>query len=314
MPPRPFPQTLSIGTDICHYPRFLKYFPSAYQPHHQHQPTSSLFKLFDKTFLPSEQRVFWRKFPPAAAGSLRASENSGFRVWTPQQANEAARYIASRWAAKEAVIKAYAAERRLMLRDVEIRKDAKTKQPFGVVRDEGEGKGYEDTKEVFGKLRRRWEMRDEIEKLQGQGQGQGGAGGEEGELSRYTARKEDSPQQEPTTLEPETAAASASNPTPSILSEKGILDLSVVTKLLDQDPETTTSSAPQEAQQHNQTPDQQHTPTEPQSQLTQLEEEMKHLRKQEQAEDAFNNLQGQIVKLSISHDGEYCVATALAAV
>lgn len=252
--------------------------------------------------------MFWRKYPPAAAGSLRAFENSGFRVWTPQQANEAARYIASRWAAKEAVIKAYAAERRLMLGDVEIRKDAKTKQPFGVVRDEDEGKRYEDAKEVFGKLRRRWEMRNEIESLQGQGQG--GAGGEEGELSRHTARKEDSPQQEPTTLEPETAAA----PTPSILSEKGILDLNAVTKLLDQDPKTTASSAPQEAQQHNQTSDQQHTPTQPRNRLTQLEEEMKHLRKQEQAEDAFNNLQGQIVKLSISHDGEYCVATALAAV
>ncbi|KAH0349229.1 hypothetical protein KCU81_g2998, partial [Aureobasidium melanogenum] len=311
MPPRPFPQTLSIGTDICHYPRFLKYFPSSHQVTQITATSSStpLFKLFDKTFLPSEQRVFWRRFPSPPQRSI-SSTGTESRVWNTQQANEAARYIASRWAAKEAVIKAYAAERRLMLRDVEIRKDAKTKQPFGVVRDEGEGKGYEDAREVFGKLRRRWEVRDEIEKLQGQGQGQSGAGGEEGELSRHTARKEDMPQQEPTTLEPETATA----PTSSILSKNGILDLNAVTKLLDQDPKTTTSSAPQEAQQHNQTPDQQHAPTEPQTRQSQLEEEMKRLRKQEQAEDAFNNLQGQIVKLSISHDGEYCVATALAAV
>ncbi|KEQ58733.1 uncharacterized protein M437DRAFT_58544 [Aureobasidium melanogenum CBS 110374] len=287
MPPRPFPQTLSIGTDICHYPRFLKYFPSSHQVTQITATSSStpLFKLFDKTFLPSEQRVFWRRFPSPPQRSI-SSTGTESRVWNTQQANEAARYIASRWAAKEAVIKAYAAERRLMLRDVEIRKDAKTKQPFGVVRDEGEGKGYEDAREVFGKLRRRWE------------------------LSRHTARKEDMPQQEPTTLEPETATA----PTSSILSKNGILDLNAVTKLLDQDPKTTTSSAPQEAQQHNQTPDQQHAPTEPQTRQSQLEEEMKRLRKQEQAEDAFNNLQGQIVKLSISHDGEYCVATALAAV
>ncbi|KAH0142089.1 hypothetical protein KCU67_g14202, partial [Aureobasidium melanogenum] len=132
--------------------------------------------------------------------------------------------------------------------------------------------------------------------------------------------KEDLPQQEPIS-EPETpAAAPASVPTPSILSEEGILDLSAVTKLLDQQQPSSSSAPrtqePQEAQQQNQDTVPQEYPEESQTSKRshQLEEELKRLRKEEQAEDAWHNLQGQIVKVSISHDGEYCVATALAAV
>ncbi|KAH0370831.1 hypothetical protein KCU65_g2373, partial [Aureobasidium melanogenum] len=344
MPPRPFPQTLSIGIDICHYLRFLKYFPTH---HHFNNPKNKpndatttisspppLFKLLDKTFLPSEQRVFWRKFRPRSASpSSLPGTSETFGTWTPQQANEAARYIASRWAAKEAVIKAFASERRLMLRDVEIRKDVKTKQPLGVVSDEGgEGKKYENAEKVFGKLRRRWEVRDELEMLQRGGAAAGAPDKglriiKEPSLTRHTARrsedKEDLPRQEPTSEE-ETAAAPApiSNSNPSILSDKGILDLNTVTKLLEQEPQQPSSSpspsppstTPSQSQSQPDQPTTPQVPAEQQTKQTQLEEEMKQLRKQEQAEDAWNNLEGQVVKVSISHDGEYCVATALAAV
>ncbi|KAH0355265.1 hypothetical protein KCU83_g2145, partial [Aureobasidium melanogenum] len=335
MPPRPFPQSLSIGTDICHYTRFLKYFPT----HQNTTPAISsqtlLFKLFDKTFLPSEQRDFWRKFQAPSVTQRRFVPGSGsvaispqVHQWDEQRAQEAARHIGGRWAAKEAVIKAFSSQRRLMLRDVEIRRDAKTKQPLAVVLDETSNTKHQSAKEVYGNLIRRWKLRERLENLQREGAGGGVTPGKglriikEPSLNRHTARslefKEGLPQHEPTS-EPETRTpAPASASTPSILSEQGILDLSAVTQLLDQ--EQPSSSAPptqelQEAQQQNQdTRNPQENPEEQQSKRSQLEEEMKRLRKEEQAEDAWNNLQGQIVKVSISHDGEYCVATALAAV
>ncbi|KAG9597734.1 hypothetical protein KCU77_g2568, partial [Aureobasidium melanogenum] len=336
MPPRPFPQTLSIGTDICHYTRFLKYFPT-----HQNTTTAIssqtlLFKLLDKLLLPSEQRDFWRRFQapsttfrrfaPGARGDVAVSPQ--IHQWDEQRAQEAARHLGGRWAAKEAVIKAFSSQRRLMLRDVEIRRDAKTKQPLAVVLDETGNTKHQSAREVYGNLVRRWKLRERLASLQREGAG-GGAPDKglriikEPSLNRHTARslefKEDLPQQE-STSEPETpAAAPASAPAPSILSEEGILDLTAVTKLLDQQQPSSSApptQEPQEAQQQKQDTNLQDNREEPQrsKRSHQLEEEMKRLRKEEQAEDAWNNLQGQIVKVSISHDGEYCVATALAAV
>lgn len=334
MPPRPFPQSLSIGTDICHYTRFSKYFP----PHQHHQNTTTeissqtlLFKLFDKAFLPSEQRAFWRRFHAPSVTSRQSVSGSGsvatspqIQRWDRQRAEEAARYIGGRWAAKEAVIKAFAAERRLMLRDVEIRRDAKTKQPLAVVLDETSNTKHQSAKEVYASLARRWQLREELSKQQEEGAaGVAPAKGlriiKEPFMNRHTARrlefKNDLPQQEPAN-EPEPALTPT--PTPSILSEKGILDLNAVTQFLEQDQQPSSSStanpAQEQEQQQKQDADMQETTEEPQIERSRVHEEMVRLRKEEQAEDAWNNLQGQVVKVSISHDGEYCVATALAAV
>ncbi|KAG9554696.1 hypothetical protein KCU71_g9278, partial [Aureobasidium melanogenum] len=351
MPPRPFPQPLSIGTDICHYIRFLKYFPTTHQQHLVQNKTTTtttaisssqalLFKFFDKTLLPSEQRDFWRRFrgpsatfrrfaPGGSAGAGDVAISPQVHQWDEQRAQEAARHIGGRWAAKEAVIKAFSSQRRLMLRDVEIRRDAKTKQPLAVVLDETSNTKHQSAREVYASLVGRWELRERLAKLQREvavevAPGKGLHIIKEPSLSRHTARgleyKQDLPQQEPTSEPATPAAAPASVPTPSILSEEGILDLSAVTKLLDQQQPASSSAPPtqepQEAQHQNQDTVPQENPEEPQTSKRshQLEEEMKRLRKEEQAEDAWNNLQGQIVKVSISHDGEYCVATALAAV
>lgn len=337
MPPRPFPQSLSIGTDICHYTRFSKYFPTHRNLENtttKISPQTLLFKLFDRAFLPSEQRDFWRRFHAPSATSRQGVSGSGsgavspqMQRWDSQRAEEAARYIGGRWAAKEAVIKAFASERRLMLRDVEIRKDAKNKQPLAVVLDETSNTKHQSAKEVYASLVRRWQLREELSKQQEEGAAnvaptKGLRIIKQPFLNRHTARmlefKNDLPQQEPT-VEPK--ATSASVPTPSILSEKGILDLSAVTQILSQDqnfsPSPSTNPAQeqqQEEQQQKQDTDVQENLEELQSERSPIHEEMVRLRKEEQAEDAWNNLQGQVVKVSISHDGEYCVATALAAV
>lgn len=55
MPPRPFPHMLSVGNDICHHRRFFKYFEGK-------ECEEKMFRMLDKVLLPSEQRMFWRKF------------------------------------------------------------------------------------------------------------------------------------------------------------------------------------------------------------------------------------------------------------
>ncbi|KAH0194231.1 hypothetical protein KCV03_g504, partial [Aureobasidium melanogenum] len=350
MPPRPFAQSLSIGTDICHYTRFLKYFPTTHQQHLVQNKTTTttalpssqalLFKFFDKTLLPSEQRDFWRRFrgpsatfrrfaPGGSAGAGDVVVSPQVHQWDEQRAQEAARHIGGRWAAKEAVIKAFSSQRRLMLRDVEIRRDAKTKQPLAVVLDETSNTKHQSAREVYASLVGRWKLRERLAKLQREGAVEVAPGKglhiiKEPSLSRHTARsleyKQDlPPQQEQPISEPKPETTHAPTSTPSILSEEGILDLSAVTKLLDQQQRSFSApptQEPQEAQQQNQGTVPQENPEEPQTSKRshQLEEELKRLRKEEQAEDAWHNLQGQIVKVSISHDGEYCVATALAAV
>lgn len=68
MPPRPFPIPITIGTDLCHYPRFMKYVP----PLPQKTGVSVLYSLFDKVFTPNEQREFWRKW--GNFGGIREKE------------------------------------------------------------------------------------------------------------------------------------------------------------------------------------------------------------------------------------------------
>jgi phosphopantetheinyl transferase (holo-ACP synthase) len=332
MPPRPFPQTISIGTDICHHPRFSKYFPI-----HQHLASTTtsissqtlLFKLFDKVFLPAEQRAFWRRFQPSSPSkALQLSfEARGGKstegqqtFWSEKKAEEAAKYIGGRWAAKEACIKAFAKERRLVLRDVRVWSAGQDQQPFGLVVDEVEGGGvkYDSAKEIYEKFVRQRRLVGELKVLL-QNHREGPASRlriiKRASFDRHTARtmemkKMDAlpPQQEMgSSIRRPVVLASSSTTPPPILSKYGILDLDAITSILQQDQETSSTST-------SSTPQTEDTNQEPKSQQQHLEEEIERLNREEMEEDGWENAQGQIVKLSISHDGEYCVATALAAV
>jgi phosphopantetheine--protein transferase-like protein len=323
MPPRPFPQTISIGTDICHYPRFNKYFPI-----HQHLASTTtaissqtlLFKLFDKVFVPAEQRAFWRRFQPSASRSLQpgGAGSTEQSFWSEKKAEEAAKYIGGRWAAKEACIKAFAQKRRLVLRDVRVWSSAQGQQPFGLVIDEVEDAKYDSAKEIYERFVRRRGLVGELKVLLQQ-QREGSASGlriiKRASLNRHTARTMEMKKMEPPLPPPlqETGSsirrpldfASSSTTPPPILFKTGILDLDAITSILNQQEETSTPSTPQAKAKED---------GEPQSQQDRLQQEIERLSKEEMEEDGWENAKGQIVKLSISHDGEYCVASALAAV
>ncbi|KER00600.1 hypothetical protein AUEXF2481DRAFT_24908 [Aureobasidium subglaciale EXF-2481] len=276
MPPRPFPQALSIGTDICHHPRFNKYFSA-------HNPTNStrdLLKLFDKTLLPSEQRVFWRRFTPSSQLSSTASLS-----WDQKTAESAAVYLGGRWAAKEAVVKAFAGKRRLMLREIEIRRDGKTNAPFGIVIDGVVGREveYQSAKEIYANLVQKWRVRDRID--------------------RESVKDGDSAKDvRSSTSTPESAPTPTPTPIPRILDKDGKLDFNAFQEAL-----TCTS---------NKGPRIVKTPVSERRdrcRLAALEAEYNRMVEAERKADAFSKMEGQIVKISISHDGDYCVATALAA-
>jgi phosphopantetheinyl transferase (holo-ACP synthase) len=313
MPPRPFRQSLSIGTDICHYPRFTKYFPI-----HQHLASTTtaissqtlLFKLFDKAFLPAEQRAFWRRFQPSsrrdsAGGETEQQQTQTF--WTEKKAEEAARYLGGRWAAKEAVIKALTPQRRLVLRDVRVWSVGSGKQPLAIVVDEVEGVKYAPAKEVYEGVSRQMGLVEELRVLQ-----KGGSAAvaspslriiKKAILSRHSARSMEMKKALPQETETSTEQPPTPTPTPSILSETGVLDLNAINQALQQDGETSTQTTQEETG----------TDEDPQREQARLQNEIQRLLNEEQAEDGWDNAQGQVVKLSISHDGEYCVATALAA-
>ena len=341
MTPRSFPQALSIGTDICHYVRFQKYFPV-----HQHSSSTAtatsyhaaLLKLFDKLFLPAEQRMFWRRFQRLSSpisDTAASSPQQGY--WDATVADEAARYIGGRWAAKEAVIKAFAAERKLMLRDVRVQSVGKSRQPVGVVLEEVEDVKYAPAKEVYEEVVRRWGLRRELHLLR-QGTEDSAAAPpptvapsnrlriiKQTNLDRSIARAREMAKrgmssrqdQKISPAQPVAASTAPSSTTtaknPPILSKSGILDLSAIHEILQQDEEalSAASSTPTSEVDAKEGDD---TKTFIDSRRRFLEEAIQLSQGRERREDDWDSLQGQIVKLSISHDGEYCVATALAAV
>ncbi|KAI7176261.1 hypothetical protein D0869_15330 [Hortaea werneckii] len=89
MPPRPFPFALGIGTDICHRKRIeqllLKPPPQARK--------KNLTRFLVRFLTSREISIFWRKF----------EDESGLFA---SQFEDVTRYLAGRWAAKEATIKA----------------------------------------------------------------------------------------------------------------------------------------------------------------------------------------------------------------
>ncbi|THZ52802.1 hypothetical protein D6C90_00927, partial [Aureobasidium pullulans] len=200
-------------------------------------------------------------------------------VWDTESRKACVDYIGGRWAAKEAIIKAYAPKRRLLLRDIEIRRNSTTREPYGIVLDTPppSRKGLSSAKFI------------------------------------YKAILEKEALNQPSTLPIEHHQRSSGQiieqqqqqQSSRILSDEGILDLNAVTAALNH-PSTSTSPSP--------TPNliKKHLARETET-STATDKALKL--QMENAKEALElvDVQGEIVKVSISHDGEYCVATALAA-
>ncbi|TIA37568.1 hypothetical protein D6C78_04639 [Aureobasidium pullulans] len=314
MPPRPFPLALNIGTDVCHTARFKKYFIQ--HPTYRH---SGLFRLFDKFLLPSEQKAFWKRFPlgkelegsdgEVYAGEVEGKEQVGERqigglvrkvaqgeeqnvttkepaVWDTESRKACVDYIGGRWAAKEAIIKAYAPKRRLLLRDIEIRRNSTTREPYGIVLDTPppSRKGLSSAKFIYKAILEKEALNQPstlpIEHQQQRSSGQ--------------ILEQQQQQQQPS----------------RILSDEGILDLDAVTAALNPSSTSTSPFSPSPSPTPNTL--RKHPARETET-STATDKALKL--QMENAKEALElvDVQGEIVKVSISHDGEYCVATALAA-
>jgi holo-[acyl-carrier protein] synthase len=132
MPPpllRPFPiPCLSVGTDIAHIPRIAKLVASR----------RTLPRFLRKLFTAREERAFHLRFPLGDRG-LESDSGSSSSEGEEHQRREdaAARYLAGRWAAKEAVVKA-CSWRRLMFDEIQILRDEGGKRVYGVILDRPE--------------------------------------------------------------------------------------------------------------------------------------------------------------------------------
>ncbi|KAK3623671.1 hypothetical protein LTR56_020508 [Elasticomyces elasticus] len=102
MPLRPFPFQMGIGTDIVHAPRIQTLISKG----EGKARTLNLYRFMNHLLSSREQQLFWNSF-----GGTR-------NVYGPKL-DTATKWLAGRWAAKEAVIKAVQ-YRRLSFLDVEI--------------------------------------------------------------------------------------------------------------------------------------------------------------------------------------------------
>lgn len=168
-----------------------------------------------------------------------------------------------------------------MLRDIEIRRNSTTREPYGIVLDTPppSRKGLSSAKFIYKAILEKEALtRPSILPIEHQQQRSAAQPFEQQQQTQSPSR---------------------------ILSDEGILDLNAVTAALNH-PSTSTSPSP--------TPNliKKHPARETEISIA----TDKALKLQmESAKEAMElvNVQGEIVKVSISHDGEYCVATALAA-
>lgn len=151
MPPRPFPLPYRTGVDICHVHRFSHYFsPTAgqnegkrWQSMSLDQRKRQLFVLFNKVFTEPEQRQFWARMPAYETIYQKADvqRQCATIIGGRQATHISVRSISSdtitRWAAKEAVIKAtrHSKERSHYMLDVEIHRTA-SGRPFAILLDQ----------------------------------------------------------------------------------------------------------------------------------------------------------------------------------
>ncbi|KAF2774527.1 hypothetical protein EJ03DRAFT_347122 [Teratosphaeria nubilosa] len=112
MPPRPFPFQLGIGTDIIHVPRIKSLL---LKNGHDKAP-HTLTRYMNQFLTYREQTAFRSRFFPAQneSGALLIAG------WMRDEVvvGKVVRYLAGRWAAKEAVIKA--CQREIGFKDIQI--------------------------------------------------------------------------------------------------------------------------------------------------------------------------------------------------
>ncbi|KAK0352530.1 hypothetical protein LTS02_014195 [Friedmanniomyces endolithicus] len=102
MPPRPFPYALNIGTDIVHVPRIRALIAQG----EGEARKDNLHRFLRRLLTAREQELFWKK-------------QKGISLMLGAHLEDTAKWLAGRWAAKEAVIKAVR-YRRLTFWDVQI--------------------------------------------------------------------------------------------------------------------------------------------------------------------------------------------------
>jgi len=173
-----------------------------------------------------------------------------------------------------------------LLRDIEIRRNSTTREPYGIVLDTPppSRKGLSSAKFIYKAILEKEALtRPSILPIEHQQQ-------------RSAAQPFEQQQQ--------------TQPPSRILSDEGILNLDAVTAALNPSSTSTSPSSPSPSP----TPNiiRKHLARETET-STATDKALKL--QMENAKEALElvDVQGEIVKVSISHDGEYCVATALAA-
>ncbi|KAJ9635857.1 hypothetical protein H2201_000148 [Coniosporium apollinis] len=256
MPLRPFPHPFRVGTDICHIPRIRQIITRETHRTPDSPPTpTSLFRLLNHVLTAPEQRQFWRRWK--CSDDIFTGKNKNLRI------GEVARWLAGRWAAKEAVVKACGPPRIGFGRMLVMGRE--TGEPFAVVCD----------KYVW-----REPLEDWVKRFGGKGMPEEGVNPE-----RDAVRDADeSWQEEGEVLERFFKSGLDKLPR---LSSKG------------RQPEHNRSRqdevGPDMRQDEGQTRD-----SRPKAYLTMHDVD-------------FDELHGQIARLSISHDGEYATAVCIAA-
>lgn len=198
-----------------------------------------------------------------------------------------------RWAAKEAIIKAYSPYRRLYMRDIEIWTQSTSTRPNNsapVTTDAIAARDMPDTGQTGA---------DTLSDLTGQEPSPQPYG-----IVLDRPRKEDDG---PDRLRAEEIYSRWKATKPRILDAEGTLDLNAVCEALSS--ETPSRPAPSSptgasASASASASSQQDAPTHSTSTI---------LRDLAHRDRDINDTEGQTVRISISHDGEYCIATALAA-
>lgn len=125
---RPFPfPSLSIGTDIAHIPRIARLVASE----------RTLPRFLRKVLTSREEREFHVRFSKSGYESSNSDSGIGGETQDSRWVDEAARFLAGRWAAKEAIVKA-CSWRSLTFDEIQIRKDVGSKRIYGVILDKPE--------------------------------------------------------------------------------------------------------------------------------------------------------------------------------
>ncbi|KAB8349769.1 hypothetical protein FH972_023783 [Carpinus fangiana] len=127
---RRFPSPFRVGTDIANINRFAALIHGARTGK---RGPNAILALTSRFMTPHEVHDFFSYHGTEASWKLP----QGLSLVNDEHENKVKRissYLAGRWAAKEAVIKAVK-PRRLTMRDIEVRRDAKTEEVFAVVID-----------------------------------------------------------------------------------------------------------------------------------------------------------------------------------